>query len=323
MNSLAQFQQDESGATAIEYGLIAAGISVAIIAVVNALGSQLVAIFTKHGDIDLRDPRAAATVIPVPASARHTRDATPACTRAAKRRLRGGTNVTIPQAKHLMLRTGRRPCGAPTSGLAPAAMAALIARPINALVVRSDAPAGTSGAGTSPFGAETMLVEAVSLLLFPAMMAFAASTDLFTMTISNRVPIVLAAGFLALALLDAMPLAEIGNHLAAGFVVLVVSFVFFSRGWIGGGDAKLAAATALWFGWAHLGDYLLIASVLGGVLTFAILEFRRRTLPPTLAGQAWLARLHEPNGGVPYGIALAAAALIVYPSTAWMAAAVA
>jgi prepilin peptidase CpaA len=166
-----------------------------------------------------------------------------------------------------------------------------------------------------------MLIEAVRLLLFPAMMAFAASTDLFTMTISNRIPLVLAAGFLALAMLDGMAIAEIGNHLAAGFVVLAVSFVFFSRGWIGGGDAKLAAATALWFGWAQLGNYLLFASLLGGVLTFAILEFRRRSLPPALAGQPWLARLHEPNGGVPYGIALAAAALIVYPSTTWMTAA--
>jgi prepilin peptidase CpaA len=44
-------------------------------------------------------------------------------------------------------------------------------------------------------------------------------------------------------------------------------------------------------------------------------------LPPALADHAWVARLHEPNGGVPYGIALAAAALLVYPSTAWMRAA--
>jgi pilus assembly protein Flp/PilA len=41
MNSLAKFLNDESGATAIEYGLIAAGISVAIIVTVMALGSQL------------------------------------------------------------------------------------------------------------------------------------------------------------------------------------------------------------------------------------------------------------------------------------------
>ena len=45
-NLIARFVQDESGATAIEYGLIAAGISLAIIAVVNGLGSNLNAKFT-------------------------------------------------------------------------------------------------------------------------------------------------------------------------------------------------------------------------------------------------------------------------------------
>jgi pilus assembly protein Flp/PilA len=43
---LAHFAQDESGATAIEYGLIAAGISVAIIAVVQGMGSKLKSTFT-------------------------------------------------------------------------------------------------------------------------------------------------------------------------------------------------------------------------------------------------------------------------------------
>ena len=41
MQSFKRFLQDQTGATAIEYGLIAAGISVAIIAVVNGLGTQL------------------------------------------------------------------------------------------------------------------------------------------------------------------------------------------------------------------------------------------------------------------------------------------
>jgi pilus assembly protein Flp/PilA len=46
MKTLAKFVKDESGATAIEYGLIAAGISVAIISVVNALGGKLNNTFT-------------------------------------------------------------------------------------------------------------------------------------------------------------------------------------------------------------------------------------------------------------------------------------
>lgn len=163
-----------------------------------------------------------------------------------------------------------------------------------------------------------MFADIVRFLLFPAMMAFAASTDLFTMKIPNRVPLILACGFCVLAAFDGMSIAEIGSHLAAGSLVLAVCFAFFSRGWIGGGDAKLAAATALWLGWSQLYEYLLYASLLGGALTLLLLEFRKRLLPAVLANQAWLARLHEPNGGVPYGIALAAAALLVYPSTVWM-----
>ena len=163
-----------------------------------------------------------------------------------------------------------------------------------------------------------MLIDAARLLLFPAMMAFAASTDLFTMTISNRVSLVLVAGFLVLAALDGMPVAEIGSHLAAGFVVLAVCFVFFSRGWIGGGDAKLAAAIALWFGFEQLLNYLTLASILGGVLTLLIMRFRLMPLPALLANQEWAKRLHRMDTGVPYGIALAIAALWVYAETPFM-----
>jgi len=163
-----------------------------------------------------------------------------------------------------------------------------------------------------------MLTDAIRLLMFPALMAFAASSDLFTMTISNRLSLLLAAGFVLLAIATGMSLAEIGLHLAAAAMVLVVAFGLFSQGWIGGGDAKLAAATALWFGFDYLLDYMIYASLFGGVLTIALLQFRNLPLPAALARQTWITRLHETGGGVPYGIALAAAALIVYPKTGWM-----
>ena len=63
-------------------------------------------------------------------------------------------------------------------------------------------------------------------------------------------------------------------HFGAGLVVLVFAFICFARGWIGGGDAKLAAATALWLGFDLLMPYLLYASLLGGVLTILIIRFR-------------------------------------------------
>ena len=166
----------------------------------------------------------------------------------------------------------------------------------------------------------TMVADTIRLMLFPALMAFAASSDLLTMTISNRVSLILAAGFLVLALASGMSVADMLSHVGAACVVLVVAFAFFSRGWIGGGDAKLAAATALWLGFDHLLPYLIYASLFGGALTLLLIQFRLAPLPAVLARQAWLQRLHEKNGGIPYGIALAAAALAVYPETPWMAA---
>jgi prepilin peptidase CpaA len=163
-----------------------------------------------------------------------------------------------------------------------------------------------------------MVTDAIRLLLFPAMMAFAASSDLLTMTISNRVSLILAASFFLLAGMTGMPLIDIGTHLGASAIVLTASFVFFARGWIGGGDAKLAAATALWLGFDQLLNYLIYASLFGGLLTLAIMRFRLMPLPSVLANQEWAKRLHRMDAGVPYGIALALAALAIYPDTSWM-----
>ena len=163
-----------------------------------------------------------------------------------------------------------------------------------------------------------MTLDIVRLLLFPALMAFAAVSDLFTMTISNRISLALLAGFVVLAILGGMNLQTISMHLVAGFAVLTVAFVCFAFGWIGGGDAKLAAVTALWFGFDHLMIYLAYAAVAGGVLTLAILQFRKWPLPAPLLSQDWAKRLHDRDTGVPYGIALAFGALVIYPETAWM-----
>jgi len=163
-----------------------------------------------------------------------------------------------------------------------------------------------------------MLANAATLMLFPALMAFAASSDLLTMTISNRVSIALVTCFFVLAIVIGMSPAVIMAHIGAGGLVLVVAFAFFAQGWIGGGDAKLAAATALWLGFDHLLPYLIYASLFGGLLTFVLLQVRTMPLPSLLTGQQWAERLHRKDSGVPYGIALAAAALAVYPDTIWM-----
>ncbi|CAN7738420.1 prepilin peptidase [Bradyrhizobium sp. LjRoot220] len=163
-----------------------------------------------------------------------------------------------------------------------------------------------------------MILDVARLMLFPALMAFAAASDLFTMTISNRISLALVAGFLVLAPLGGMTLHDFLMHLAAGATVLVVAFGCFAMGWVGGGDAKVAAGVALWFGFNHLFDYLVYASLLGGALTLLLLYIRQWPLPGPLTGQAWLLRLHDKQTGIPYGIALAIGALLVYPETEWI-----
>jgi prepilin peptidase CpaA len=140
------------------------------------------------------------------------------------------------------------------------------------------------------------------------------------MTISNRISLALAASFLLLAVVTGMSPMAVAMHAGAAALVLAIGFTCFSFGWIGGGDAKLAAATALWFGFDYLLDYLVYASLFGGALTLLLIQFRLLPLPPMLARHDWIVQLHKKGGGVPYGIALAAAALTVYPKTGWMSA---
>jgi prepilin peptidase CpaA len=176
------------------------------------------------------------------------------------------------------------------------------------------------GLDPQPTGRETiaMLTQALCLVLFPALVAFAAASDLLTMTISNRLALALAVGFFVLALIIGMSPLDIARHVGGAMAVLLVGFFCFARGWIGGGDAKLAAASVLWLGFDQIAPYLIWASLFGGVLTLAMIKFRTLPLPQSLARQEWIARLHQMDAGVPYGIALAAAALLVYPDSAFM-----
>ena len=158
------------------------------------------------------------------------------------------------------------------------------------------------------------------LLLFPAVMAFAGAMDLLTMTIPNRVSISLAALFVVLAPLAGFSGTAFIQHLGAGALVLLVCFLMFARGWIGGGDAKLMAAAALWLGFAHLPAFLMQVAILGGVLAVAILAYRQFVPMGALPGPAWALRLHERGRGIPYGVAISGAAMLIYPSTPWFAA---
>lgn len=160
-----------------------------------------------------------------------------------------------------------------------------------------------------------------TIVFFPAGLALAASMDLLTMTIPNRVCAGLAIGYFVLAFALGVPFGAILVNLSCAAAVLAAMFALFAFGVIGGGDAKLAAAISLWLGWGAMLDYGVTAAIYGGALTLAILLARKIVLPVWLSRHEWIARLHDSKSGVPYGIALAAAGMMLYPHTQiWRAA---
>jgi prepilin peptidase CpaA len=164
------------------------------------------------------------------------------------------------------------------------------------------------------------MVEAAVLVLFPMLVAFAGASDLLTMKIGNRVSLLLIAGFVLLALAIGMPAPVWGQHVLGLLVVFLPCFAFFAAGWMGGGDTKLISAIGLWFGFTpDLLVFLFFVAIYGCALTMLILAARRHfmVLPKMLAEQEWLLRLHDQKTGIPYGIAISAAALQTYPMSVW------
>ena len=162
---------------------------------------------------------------------------------------------------------------------------------------------------------------AISLMIvMPALLVIAAFFDLTTYRIPNLLPasMVLLFGAFTLTLTfgdHPMGWSAIGLHFLAGLIGLLLGMGLFAVGWVGGGDAKLFAATLLWLGWGALYEYVVIACLLGGVLTLGLIMLRRNPLPPMLAKLPWFLRLADRASGVPYGVALALAALHVLPDT--------
>jgi prepilin peptidase CpaA len=152
------------------------------------------------------------------------------------------------------------------------------------------------------------------VLIFPAAMAFAAAMDMITMTIPNRISLALVAAFAIIVPFSGLPLSTVALHVAAGAIMLAAGIGMFAAGWVGGGDAKLLAAGALWLGMPQLLPFLLLTGVLGGLLMVVVLIYR--WYPATaLPLPDWALKLHRRETGLPYGIAIGGAAILVYQAS--------
>lgn len=167
------------------------------------------------------------------------------------------------------------------------------------------------------------MTEAAIFVVFPLCLAIAACSDLLTMTIPNRVSAILLGAFIVVAPLAGLSLTAIGLHLLAGLAVFGICFGLFAANVMGGGDAKLLTASAVWFGMTpSLVSYLLQVSIFGGILTIVLLALRARATAIMASGLPVPSHLLTARK-VPYGIAIGLAAFATYPASPLMQAALA
>lgn len=159
-------------------------------------------------------------------------------------------------------------------------------------------------------------VQTVLLVICPALLIVAALKDVTTYTIPNWISLVLIAAFFPTALLMGLPLEGIGLHLGLGLAALVAGMLMFALGWIGGGDAKVFAATTLWLGWPASATFLMVTAIAGGVLAMTLLAMRSMLIRRYMStGPTWLSRLAEPGENAPYGLAICIGGLAAYPAS--------
>ena len=153
----------------------------------------------------------------------------------------------------------------------------------------------------------------IALGLMPALVIIGGLHDLLTMKIPNWISVALVLLFIPAALLAGLSPAAVAIHVGVGLAALFAGMGMFALRWIGGGDAKLMAATCLWLGLSGSGVFLLWTGVVGGLFCLFLILARQHHQMATPFAPAWAARLLEPKGDIPYGVAIAIGALLAFP----------
>lgn len=157
--------------------------------------------------------------------------------------------------------------------------------------------------------------------VLPVIAVLAAVRDLTTMTIPNWMSLVLIAVFVPAALAAGLGWPVMLAHLGVGLGALVVGMGLFALRVIGGGDAKLMAALSLWMGPDAILIFILWTALIGGLFSLVLILARARFAAFAPSLPRWAGRLLQPKGDIPYGVAIAAGALVAWPAGAMMAAA--
>jgi prepilin peptidase CpaA len=155
----------------------------------------------------------------------------------------------------------------------------------------------------------TFSLDLFPLTGFAGLMAAAAVEDFRRLVIPNPIIVGLCVLWpLHLATAPSLTLAGSGGAAACAAAVFLAGALLFSRGLIGGGDVKLLAAATLWAGPGATPALLVVTAFLGGVLSLVLLSSAALRTAFAPAGATAIPASRAP---VPYGVAIAATALIV------------
>ena len=163
------------------------------------------------------------------------------------------------------------------------------------------------------------MLASLPLYVFPLCMLAAAVSDIRRFIIPNTVSIALVAAFFISFYLSGLGFDVLRNHLITGGIMLAVGIAMFAYNVCGAGDSKLLAAAALWLGWPMFGKALIVITLFGGALSVLIFLARviARWVPRLSLIFPPMARLAATEKLIaPYGVAIAAGAVFVFPQSA-------
>lgn len=152
-------------------------------------------------------------------------------------------------------------------------------------------------------------MEYVPACFFALLMVLAGIGDVLSRRIPNALTLSIALSFCPVAMLAGTGWALIGWSVSMALLVLIINVVLFHLGLFGGGDAKLLAAAALWFGTSGLAPFLVMTALAGGALALSII------VKPLFSGE--LRPKASVTQSVPYGFAIAVGAILAAPAAWW------
>jgi prepilin peptidase CpaA len=166
-------------------------------------------------------------------------------------------------------------------------------------------------------------MDSLTLILLgvmPALVIVAGLKDLTSMKIPNWISGVIVLAFFPAALVLGLDPMTMATNVGVAAAALFAGAGMFALRWIGGGDAKLMAASCLWLGLTGSGMFLIYTGLMGGLLCLALMLARSHARPFLAGAPGWVVQLMEPRGDIPYGVAIAAGVLAAYPASPLMAA---